>query len=276
MSERIEHAGVEGLRVGRISSQLATSCILYRLGETVIDTGPPNQWRRVRRFLEEREVERVVVTHHHEDHSGNLARLGGDREAAILAPPGSVARIAGGFPLKPYQRFFWGTPRRVRPEPVPGEVAIGGGRSLVAVHAPGHSDDMTCYLEPERGHLFTGDLYIASKTRYLRADEDLGEQIASLEKVLALDFETVFCAHRGVVRAGKAALEEKLDFLRSLVERVARLRAEGRGILETTRRLLGREDLTTYMTGFHFSKRNLIAACWQAASSAGVSAEETG
>ncbi|MCP3963951.1 MAG: MBL fold metallo-hydrolase [bacterium] len=263
MSQRIEHAGVEGLRVGRIRSQLTTACILYRLGDTVIDTGPPNQWRRVRRFLKERRVERVIVTHHHEDHSGNLARVHRALDPQILSPPGSVEPLAAGFPLKPYQYLIWGRPRRVRAEAVPERLETGDGVTLIAVHAPGHSDDMTCYLEPERGYLFTGDLYIASKTRYLRADEDLSQQIDSLRRVLELDFDTVFCSHRGVVRAGKEALREKLDFLESLCQRVAHLRAEGRGIKEVTRMLLGREDLMALITGYHFSKRNLIAGCFE-------------
>lgn len=272
MFQRFQHAGVEGLRVGRIGSQLTTTCILYRVGATVIDTGPPNQWRRVRRFLEERRVGRVIVTHHHEDHSGNLAAIRSAFEPPIFSPPGSIEAIERGFALRPYQRLVWGRPGRVRPEPIAEAIEIGGGRRLAPIHAPGHSDDMTCYLDSERGQLFTGDLYIASKTRYLRDDEDLVQQLASLRKVLALDFDTVFCAHRGVVRAGKQALSKKLDFLESLCQRVAALKAEGRGVKEITRRLLGREDLMTLITGLHFSKRNLIAACWELA---GARAEET-
>ena len=45
MIERIEHHEVEGIRVGRFGSQINTTCIVYRLGSTVIDVGPPNQWR---------------------------------------------------------------------------------------------------------------------------------------------------------------------------------------------------------------------------------------
>ncbi len=265
MFEKIQFDGVEGLKVGRVGSQLTTNCILYRLGATVIDTGPPNQWRRVRRFLEEREVGKVIVTHHHEDHSGNLAAIHRHLGSPVFSPPGSVEAIAGGFALKPYQRLIWGRPDRVRPQPIDGEISLGGGRRLTPIHAPGHSHDMTCYLDPERGHLFTGDLYIASKTRYLRDDEDLKQQLDSLCKILELDFATVFCAHRGVVRSGKAALAKKLDFLESLCQRVAALKAEGRSVRGITRKLLGREDLMTVLTGLHFSKRNLIAACWEMA-----------
>ncbi len=263
MAERFHHQDVEGIRVGRVSSQINTTCILYRLGATVIDTGPPNQWHAVRRFLTEREVERVIVTHHHEDHSGNLAKVHHALGSTILSPPASVAAITDGFALRPYQHFLWGKPATVRPAPMPEELVLGEGLSLRSVAAPGHSDDMTCYLEPDRGFLFTGDLYIASKTRYLRQDEDLGQQIDSLRRILTLDFETVFCSHRGVISTGKAALAKKLDFLESLCDRVRHLRSEGRGVREITRRLLGREDLMTLLTGLHFSKRNLIAACFR-------------
>ncbi len=41
------------------------------------------------------------------------------------------------------------------------------------IHTPGHSADHVALFEPERGWLFLGDLYLAPKPRYLRADEDV-------------------------------------------------------------------------------------------------------
>lgn len=266
MNERIEHDGIEGIRVGRYGSRINTTCIVYRLGSTVIDTGPPNQWRVVRRFLREREVDRVLVTHHHEDHSGNLEPIRRSLQAEIYSPHAGIAPLGEGFRLRPYQRVVWGRPARVRAEPLPDEIEIDRGRRLCALPSPGHSTDMTCFLEPDRGWLFTGDLYIAAKTRYLREDEDIAVEIESLQRVLRLDFETVFCSHRGVVRAGREALAGKLDFLENLCGQVESMRAEGRSRREITRRLLGRESLLSWLTGLHFSKRNLIDACLRAVS----------
>jgi glyoxylase-like metal-dependent hydrolase (beta-lactamase superfamily II) len=264
MIERIEHDEIEGIRVGRFGSRVNTTCILYRIGSTVIDTGPPNQWRRVRRFLEEREVRRVLVTHHHEDHSGNLAPIQRTLKPTIYSPPAGVPRLRDGFALRLYQKVIWGRPDRVRAEPVPDEIEIGPGRSLRVLPSPGHSVDMTCYIEAQRGWLFTGDLFISQRSRYLREDEDIRDHIESLRRILALEFEVVFCSHRGVVTSGAEALRSKLDFLESLCERIRELRDEGRSADEITRSLLGREDLMGWMTGFHFSKRNLIRACLNA------------
>ncbi len=264
MIERIEHDEIEGIRVGRFGSRVNTTCIVYRIGATVIDTGPPNQWSVVRRFLEERDVRRVVVTHHHEDHSGNLAPIRSTLGPEVYSPPASIAPLRDGFALRPYQRVIWGRPARVQSEPMPREIEIGAGRTLLALPSPGHSTDMTCYLVSQRGWLFTGDLFISQKARYLRTDEDVLQQIESLRRILAHDFATVFCSHRGVVTPGREALRAKLDFLVSLCERVRRLRDEGRSRREMTRLLLGREDWLSWMTGLHFSKRNLIRSCLEA------------
>lgn len=264
MPERLQHGEVEGLRVGRFPLRYNTTCILYRLGSTVIDTGPPNQWRRVRAFLGERAVRQVVVTHYHEDHGGNLAPIRRAFAAPVYAPRLGLAELASGFPQRPYQRLFWGRPEPVEARELPARVPLDGGGALEAIPAAGHSADMTCMLERGRGWLFTGDLYIAARTRLLRQDEDLGAEIASLRRLLACDFDTMFCAHRGVIGSGKDALRRKLDFLESLCQQVADLRRQGRSREEITRRLLGREGLMTVLTGYHFSKRNLIDACLQA------------
>ena len=62
-----------------------------------------------------------------------------------------------------------------------------------------------------RGWLFTGDLFLAERLRYLREDEDLEQTIASLRTAVALPLERVFCAHRGPLRDGPAALRRRLD-----------------------------------------------------------------
>jgi glyoxylase-like metal-dependent hydrolase (beta-lactamase superfamily II) len=261
VTERFQHGDVEGLRVGRFPLRYNTTCILYRLGSTVIDTGPPNQWRLVRAFLAEREVRQVVATHYHEDHGGNLAPIQRTFAAPVYAPRQGLGELGTGFPQRPYQRLFWGRPEPVQARELPPEVPLDDGRALEAIPAPGHSADMTCLLDRQRGWLFAGDLYIAARTRLLRQDEDLKAEIDSLRRVLAHDFETLFCAHRGVVVPGKDALRRKLDFLESLCQRAAELHGQGRGTREITRLLLGREGFMSLATGFHFSKRNLIAGC---------------
>jgi glyoxylase-like metal-dependent hydrolase (beta-lactamase superfamily II) len=273
--ERLSHADVEGLRVGRFGGKINTTCILWRIGDTLIDTGPPSEWRRVLRFAAERPVRRVVVTHHHEDHAGNLARLAAEaagpdgRTVEILAPRESLEPLAEGFPLQLYRRVIWGRPARVRAAPLPRAVELAAGGELLPVLLPGHSPDMTCFVEPRRRVLLSADLYVARHQRYLRADESLGGILDSLRRALHLDFDTLLCAHRGVVKDGKARLRQKLEYFEQLCGRAAQLAAGGLEVAGITRRLLGPEDSVSRISLMHYSKRNLIRGCLEAAGGAG-------
>lgn len=273
--ERLRHADVEGLRVGRFGGKINTTCILWRIGDTLIDTGPPSEWRHVLRFAAERPVRRVVVTHHHEDHAGNLARLATagigpeGRQVQILAPRQSLAPLAEGFPLQLYRRVIWGRPARVRAAPLAEAIELADGEALEPVLLPGHSPDMTCFVEPRRRVLFSADLYVARRQRYLRADESLGGILGSLRRALELDFDTLLCAHRGVVADGKPRLRQKLDYFEELCGRAAELAAGGLAVGAIARRLLGPEDSVSRISLLHYSKRNLIRGCLEAAVGAG-------
>src|SRR5260370_31666045 len=168
------------------------------MGSRGMDPGPPNQWRRVRAFRAEGAVRQVVVTHYHEDHGGNLAPIRSAFAAPVYAPRLGLAELASGFPQRPYQRLFWGRPKPVQARELPPQVPLDGGGALEAIPAAGHSSDMTCLLERERGWLFAGDLYIAARTRLLRQGEGLGAEVASRRRPLGPDFEAGVCAPAGV------------------------------------------------------------------------------
>jgi glyoxylase-like metal-dependent hydrolase (beta-lactamase superfamily II) len=261
VDRRFGYKEVEGLRTGRFDLEVNTSAVLFRLGTTLIDAGPPNRWPQVRDFLRDRPPERVLLTHHHEDHSGNAARIASVFGAQVLAHPAALPELAKGWRLRPYQRLFWGRPPRLTAQPVPDVVELEHGLRLQTVSTPGHAEDLVCYLEKERGWLFTGDLYIGSRPRYLRQDENLPRQIESLRAILQHDFKVVFCSHRGVVTEGYRAIEEKLDYLLRFSQQVKELHGRGVSVREITRRLLGREDLTSLATLGHFTKLNMVRGC---------------
>ena len=135
--------------------------------------------------------------------SRTTTRTTGRRRAAQAAagrgaarPRAGVALLAGGFPHGVYRRVAWGRPRR-RGEPLP-DVVDAGGIRLEVVHTPGHSPDHVCFFERERGWLFTGDLFLAERLRYLRDGRGLRALLASLRRVSApAGRARVLCAHRG-------------------------------------------------------------------------------
>lgn len=254
----VSFRGIEGVRVGRFDWGINTAAFVYRIGGTLVDAGPPNQWRPVRDWLDADPPERLLLTHHHEDHAGNAARIADRYGLVPQAPAASLERLADGYPMPPIQRVVWGRSPRVAAEPLPGRVPLADGTALEVVPAPGHSDDMVCLLWPDRGVLFAADLFLSRRLTHLRFDEDLGTLMATIERVAALEFDALLCAHRGVVEDAPAALRDKLASLTDLCGRSAALRAEGVGLAEATRRLLGREDAVSWVSAFGISKRNLV------------------
>lgn len=261
-SERITYGPVDGLRTGRFGSGLSTSVMCYRIGRTLVDTGPPNQWRYVRSFATDAEIDRIVLTHHHEDHAGNAGRLQEQLDVPVYAPEPSVERLREGFSVETYRWLVWGRPTSVQAEPMPDVLPLNDGTTLRPIPAPGHTDDMVCYHAPAHGLLFTGDLYVTPRPEYLRFDENIPRLIRSIHDVLENDVQTVLCGHRGVIENGENALREKAKYLEALCGVVQRRsRYDKLGVQQITDEILGSEGLFYWFTGGDFSKKNLIASC---------------
>jgi len=270
-SERLTYGPVDGLRAGRYPFGPSTQAACYRIGRTLIDTGPPNQWRAVRRFASEQDeahgIDRVLVTHHHEDHAGNAARLQELLDVPVYAPEASRDRLRDGFSVEAYRWVVWGAPRPVEAKPVPNTLPLADGTTLRTLPTPGHADDMVCYLAEDHGLLFAADLFITPQPQYLRFDENAPRLIESIHDVLEHDFDTVLCAHRGVVEDGRRALSEKGKYMEALCGVVQRrYRDDKVTVPEITDEILGREGLLYWISGGDFSKRNLIASCLDDAS----------
>jgi glyoxylase-like metal-dependent hydrolase (beta-lactamase superfamily II) len=264
IQQRCQHGPIEGLKVGRFNFGVNTSFVIYRIGTTWIDAGPPNRWRQVERWAQEKPVENVLLTHHHEDHSGNAFPLQEKWGARVLAPALSLPLLRQGFPIQFYRRQVWGLPKPVIAEALECVWEDPGGYRWEVVPTPGHADDMVCLFERSQGWLFSADLYVATRVRYGRREDRLQLEIESLRRVLQLPFETLFCSHRGPVPNGRQALQGKLDYLVSLRQQACELQHQGHSLAQITRALLGREDHVSYLSGFHFCKSHLIRACLMA------------
>lgn len=259
--ERIRYRDLDGLRTGHFNLAPATSFVIYRLGDTLIDAGPRNQWRHIRRFVDERAVRQLLITHFHEDHSGNSANLARHLRLTPRTSEETGRQLRHGFSIQWYRRIVWGAAAKVLTRPFDDDLIINGCDRVTPIATPGHTPDLTCFHLPDRGWLFSGDMYISSRLKLLEREEDLSQILASLRHLLALEFELILCPHRGPVTEGKPALQRKYNYLIELVEHSHHLHQQGYPLAVITRRLLGRENWMSYMTGFDFSKRQLIRAC---------------
>ncbi|WP_419811035.1 MBL fold metallo-hydrolase [Bacterioplanoides sp.] len=249
---------VEGFRVGRFNAGINTTFIVYRIGDTLIDAGPANQWRFIRDELQPVEIKRLLITHHHEDHAGNASRIARLKNLLPYAPELGRQKIATGYRTPWLQQLIWGRLVPAQTQSMPEKMQLDDGTEIIAVHTPGHAKDLTCLFFPQQKYLFSGDMYISRSLKMLRADEDLAQLITSLEALLALDFEVLFCPHNGIVEQGKQALQDKYNNLTELCQRAADLHQQGKAEAEIILSLVGKEGMLAKITGGNFSKQNLI------------------
>ena len=234
---------------------------VYRVGNLLIDSGPRHLSRIVDRLAAQKALAAILLTHHHEDHSGNAGVLGRRHKVPIYAHPQAEHKLKDSFPILPYQHYLSGKAAKADITPYP-ESIVANSLRIRPIHTPGHSKDHTVFLEEHNGWLFSGDLFLNDRIHFFRSDEQIGQQIASLKKALGYDFDALFCGHRPHPEKGRRHLANKLDFLISFQDRVSRFLDLGLEEKEIIRRMQTRSDLKLrWFTFGNASFAHLVRSC---------------
>lgn len=253
---RVERYGdVERLLLTHWRSRLVGYQVsAYVTRGSLVDSGFPAAGPTLARWLRESRPAGVLVTHHHEDHAGNLplaAALG----FPLAAPEETLAWARAPERIGFYRRFTWGTP-------VPLDRPAGDyepeGLELIAT--PGHSPDHHVVWDAERETLFSGDLFVGVKVRVARRDEDPREHVRQLRRVAALRPRRMFDAHRGLVDDPAAALLAKADWMEETIGRIDRRAEEGADARAIAREVFGREDAAWWFSAGDYGRRSLVEA----------------
>lgn len=257
-----EYGPVRALRMGRrvlglLPPLLEVRC--YAVDGLLIDTGLHACQKTVLGFSAKQRVRQAILTHHHEDHSGNAAALQA-QAVLVQASPATCERVERGVAIHPYQHLLWGQAPPAQPQPLSSSASLSTARYRFQVlPAPGHCDDQIALYEPQQGWLFTGDAFLGEHVKNFRRDEDFAQVRESLARLCQLDFDALFCAHQPVLRGGQAALRRKLDRLLQIEEQVRALHRQGLSLRRIAAQVLGPERPLLYaLTLGDVSKYNLV------------------
>lgn len=254
MVEVIEHEGVTQWRFTSIGSRLAgfsASAFLTTDG-VLIDTGPPATRGDFVRRLDASAVRGVIVTHHHEDHAGNVEVVA-KRGIPLWIAPSTLPLISAVVPIGAYRRVTW----RVMP-PLTSAMTRFDPAPLERHAAPGHTADHHVVWDPRTRTLFSGDLFLGVAVRIAHHDEDLWAAIDSLERIAALGPVRMFCAHRGLVPDAAAALHAKATWTRQMIETVGAAVRAGKSDDAIMRSVMGGESLTGWASAGEYSRRSFV------------------
>ena len=178
----------------------------------VVDPGPADEGH-LRRLADAGQVELILVTHRHADHTAGSLRLQELTGAPVRAA--DARHCHGGAPLRD------------------GETIRAAGVSIQVLATPGHTSDSVCFHLPDdgaRGSVLTGDTILGRGTTVLDyPDGALGDYLESLDRLEALGGAAVLPAHGPVLpsletitRAYRAHRLERLEQIREALEGLGR------------------------------------------------------
>jgi glyoxylase-like metal-dependent hydrolase (beta-lactamase superfamily II) len=221
---------VNGVMVGNgtVSFQrIKLNVHCFFIDGVLIDTGSKSLEKVFKPFFKQLAIEKVVMTHFHEDHTGCAAFLQEELQLPLFMNDIMIEYCTkkADYPL--YRRLFWGRRRPFRAEPID-ETFQSPHATWRVIKTPGHAIDHLAFLNQETGQLFTGDLYCQEKTKVVLREENIPVLIESFKKILTYDFEEVFCSHAGYLKNGSSALKRKLDYLLDLQGNIVKLYDEGK------------------------------------------------
>jgi glyoxylase-like metal-dependent hydrolase (beta-lactamase superfamily II) len=213
--------------------------------KTLIDTGVPTEKayqgfkEQLKKFkLKPQDIERVIITHLHNDHIGlveNLREYGAEIWAGAAAEERQEQMIRewanlyentlnelelfGGNEYKHYitrNRYIFKSD--VSPTPIDrylqdGEKIKLGDLKLEVIWTPGHSYEHICLLNDAKRILFSGDHILPRITSHIalhsyRRHDPLNEYLTSLEKVKELDVDTILPGHEWIFNDLKTRIQQ--------------------------------------------------------------------
>ncbi|WP_025028144.1 MBL fold metallo-hydrolase [Caldalkalibacillus mannanilyticus] len=237
---------------------LGLSVCFYEIDHLLFDTGAPSQRKHLKKYLMDRPLEQVVVSHHHEDHTGMADWLERKKNLPIYMLPETQRILNHPYKLPMYRYLTWGQMRPVQGTLI-GEKIQTNRFTFDVVRTPGHCQDHLSLVEPNHGFVFSGDLFVSSRIKYsLHRGESLKSMLQSIEALLSYDFQHVFCAHAGFVPRGRQALEKKKKFLHELVDSVLFYYQEGQSLEEIREKLHPQIDWNHLLSRGEFSSRNVV------------------
>jgi glyoxylase-like metal-dependent hydrolase (beta-lactamase superfamily II) len=192
---------------------------------TLVDVGPPRKTPAVLDALpgtglQASDVRHVVVTHHHTDHTGQLAAVARGTDAPVYAHPEDSGVIRDGAERPrgtPHDLLGKAlaamAPKSSKADPVAVDVEVAAATDLPAagglraIPTPGHTPGHVSYLWPTAGVLFVGDA-AANMFRRLGVaplNEDLAAARESFRALAGLDFDVACFGHGSPIVGGAAA-----------------------------------------------------------------------
>jgi len=244
---------------------------IYMIDGLLIDTGHSRMRNSILSCLEGLEIEQIFLTHHHEDHTGNVDPIQKIADCKVFGSKLCSELMKDPPEISLGQKLIWGDRNPINYIEPKVDFIETKNYKFEIIPIPGHATDMVALYETQKQWLFSADLYLNSYIGYFLPDENIMEQINSIERIMKLDFDVLFCSHNPKFNNGKQALLKKRNFLLSFVENVSLLHSKGWTPVEIFKKLnLKEQRFTKLLTSGKLSKMNMVKSVIKSINNKGV------
>lgn len=245
---------------GKVAVQgIAMSVYSFYVDGLLIDTGSSSLAQEFQSFFNEVDIQQVALTHAHEDHSGNAIWIQQQKEVPIYIHGEAVDECASDSNLPLYRKVLWGERPGFSAKPL-GATLQTNRATWDVIATPGHTTDHVSFYNRATGEMFTGDLYVQTKTKVVLDEENIVHTLASLKHLLNYDFETIYCCHAGFLVDGRTKIIEKIAYLEELEGNIFKLYNQGNTVEEISKSIFPREYPITKVSGEQWSSNHIITA----------------
>ncbi|WP_019516077.1 MBL fold metallo-hydrolase [Sphingomonas sp. Mn802worker] len=197
----------------------------------IIDPGPADDAHHAAllRAIGGRPVTAILITHHHRDHSPGARRLAQETGAPIVGAAPFALSDGGPRADAAFDPDY--APDRVLAD---GERVSGSDWTLEAIATPGHTSNHLAFALHQTNALFSGDHVMGWATSVISPpDGDMGEYMASLEKLLGRDDRVYYPGHGLEIDRPQRLVRGMLGHRKQREGQIMRLLAEGARTIPT-------------------------------------------
>ncbi len=228
LTTSFEHDGIRGFKFGSWPFGRPKLFVhTFFVDGLLIDTGHSNMRKEIVQTLSPFRVEQIFITHHHEDHSGNIGAFQKHFNCPTYASSLCVELMKNPPKISFAQWLIWGKSDPNFNIIAEDQMIKTPQHQFELIPIPGHAIDMLALYEKNKGWLFSGDLFVNDYIRFFLRNESMATQIESIKKVLQLDFDLLLCNHNPQLKNGKKRLQNKLDFFEDFYGKVSDLHQKG-------------------------------------------------
>ena len=259
---------------------------------TLVDTGMRSDdglWHLERQLrdhgLAVEDIELLLLTHHHLDHTGLAGRIRERSGARVAALEGTAAWGVGYHRQAAAERRF--TERLLSAHGVSpaliadcepfwehiirgsadyetdvvlhdGDEIVAGDRTLRVVHRPGHSTTDTLFVDDHANEAIVGDHLLATITSGAETTESdlpaggrrraLFDYLTGLLLTAAMNLERCYTGHGAIIRDPAALIDERLAFHSARLDKIAEIVENGAGTAFAISEALWSEEVAATQT----------------------------